>query len=59
MGQNHECVLLDDHAGVGEAFIQFVTVVVEDAAETNCDISEGDDDVAAGVRVLGCLQQVE
>ena len=56
MGQNHKCVLLDDHASVGKALVQFATVVVEDAAETNCDISEGDNDVAAGVRVLGCLQ---
>ena len=59
MGQNHKCVLLNDHAGVGKTLVQFVTIVVEDAAETNCDISEGNDNVAAGIRVLGRFQQVE
>lgn len=59
MGQNHECVLLDDEVGVGEALVQFVAVVVENAAEANGNISECDDDVAADVGVLGSFQHVE
>lgn len=59
MGQNHECVLLDDEARVGKALVQFAAVVVENAAEANSNISERDDDITAGVGVLGRLQKIE
>jgi hypothetical protein len=59
MGQNHERVLLDDEAGVGKTLVQFVTIVVENAAETNGNVSERNDDIAAGVGILGRLQQIE
>lgn len=56
MGQNHKRVFLNDEAGVGETLVQLAAVVVENAAETNGNISERDDDVAADVRILGRLQ---
>jgi len=55
MGQNHERVLLYNEAGVGKALVQLATVVVENAAETNGNISERDDNIAADVGVLGRL----
>ena len=59
MGQNHKRVLFDDEAAIGKALVQFVAVVVKDAAETNGNISERDDDIATDVGVLRRLQQIE
>lgn len=59
MGQNHKRVLFDDEAGIGKALVQFVAVIVKNAAETNGNIPERDNDVATDVGILGCLQQIE
>lgn len=59
MCQDHERVLLDDHILVGQAFVEFVTILVDNVAERDSDVAQGNDDVAAYTGVLRYVQNFE
>ena len=52
MREDHERVLLHDDVVVAQPAVQVVVVLVDEVAEGDGDITEGDDDVAADVGVL-------
>ena len=59
MREDHERVLLHDDVVVAQPAVQVVVVLVNEVAEGNGDITEGDDDVAADVGVLRRLEDLE
>lgn len=59
MRQDHQRVLLDDEILVGKTSVQLVAVLVDDGAERNSYITEGDNDVATNSRVIGEFQDLE
>ena len=59
MREDHERVLLHDDVVVAQPAVQVVVVLVDEVAEGDGDITEGDDDVAADVGVLRRLEDLE
>lgn len=59
MRQDHQRVLLDDETLVGKTSVQFIAVLIDDGAERDRYITEGDNDVAANGGVFGGFQDFE
>ena len=59
MSKHHERVLLHDEVVVHQTRVQLIAVLVNDVAEADRDIAECDDYVAANVRILRCLEDLE
>lgn len=59
MGQNHERILLDRKICIRQAFVQLVTVLVDDTAEGDCNVSESNDSIASDTCVLRRFKNLE
>lgn len=59
VSQHHQGVLLDGHTGIVQSLVQFGTVFVDDVVEGDCNITKGDDDVAADAGVLRGFENLE
>ena len=57
--QHHQGVLLHDQVLIRQALVQLIAVFINDTAERNRNISEGDDGVTSDTGISGCLEDLE
>ena len=59
MCEYHERVFLDDQVLIRETLVEFVAVLVNDAAKGHGDVAERDDDITTDARVSRGLEDLE